>query len=88
MNQIELEKIADSFDRDHDGFIDLSEINAILRGIRRTRSLAKHPVTDSEKIEEEVSRVQRDWKEGGRRSRRKMVSLVDIFVYKLIVVFF
>lgn len=54
MNQIELEKIADSFDRDHDGFIDLSEINAILRGTRRTRSLAKRPVTDSEKIEQEV----------------------------------
>ena len=55
MNQIELEKIADYFDRDHDGFIDLSEINSILRGIRRARSLAKRrPVTDSEKIDRAV----------------------------------
>ena len=57
MNQIELEKIADHFDRDHDGYIDLSEINSILRGIRRARSLAKRqPVTDSEKIDHEVGR--------------------------------
>ena len=55
MNQIELEKIADYFDRDHDGFIDLSEINSILRGIRRARSIAKRrPVTDSEKIDRAV----------------------------------
>jgi len=59
-------------DRDHDCFIDLSEINAILRGTRRTHSLAKRPVTDSEKIEQEVrgysagvwgrSRNSREWK--------------------------
>ena len=56
MNQIELEKIADHFDRDHDGYIDLSEISSILRGIRRARSLAKRqPVSESEKIEYEVS---------------------------------
>ena len=55
MNQIELEKIADHFDRDHDGYIDLGEINSILRGIRRARSLAKrHPLSDSEKIDHEV----------------------------------
>ena len=57
MNQIELEKIADHFDRDHDGYIDLSEINSILRGIRRARSLAKRqPVSDSEKIDHEVGK--------------------------------
>ena len=55
MSQIELEKIADHFDRDHDGYIDLSEINSILRGIRRARSLAKRaPISDSEKIDHEV----------------------------------
>ena len=58
MNQIELEKIADHFDRDHDGYIDLSEISSILRGIRRARSLAKRqPVSDSEKIDHEVSQA-------------------------------
>ena len=55
MSQIELEKIADHFDRDQDGYIDLSEINSILRGIRRARSIAKKPVSDSEKIDHEVS---------------------------------
>ena len=58
MNQIELEKISDHFDRDHDGYIDLSEISSILRGIRRARSLAKRqPVSDSEKIDHEVSQA-------------------------------
>ena len=43
MKQIELEKIADYFDRDNDGLIHLSEINS---------SLAKRqPPTDSEKID-------------------------------------
>ena len=55
MNQIELEKIADHFDRDRDGYIDLSEISSILRGLRRARSLAKkQPISDSEKIDYEV----------------------------------
>ena len=55
MSQIELEKIADHFDRDRDGYIDLSEISSILRGLRRARSLAKkQPVSDSEKIDYEV----------------------------------
>ena len=54
MSQIELEKIADHFDRDRDGYIDLGEINSILRGIRRARSLAKRPLSDSEKIDHEV----------------------------------
>ena len=56
MSQIELEKIADHFDRDRDGYIDLSEISSILRGLRRARSLAKkQPISDTEKIEHEVS---------------------------------
>jgi hypothetical protein len=55
MSQIELEKIADHFDRDRDGYIDLSEISSILRGLRRARSLAKkQPVSDSEKIDYEI----------------------------------
>ena len=56
MSQIELEKIADHFDRDKDGYIDLSEISSILRGLRRARSLAKkQPISDSEKIDYEVA---------------------------------
>ena len=56
MSQIELEKIADHFDRDGDGYIDLSEIISILRGLRRAHSLAKKKsISESEKIEHEVS---------------------------------
>ena len=56
MSQIELEKIADHFDRNGDGYIDLSEISSILRGLRRARSLAKkQPISESEKIDHEVS---------------------------------
>ena len=58
MNQIELEKIADSFDRNKNGLIDLAEISAILKGqkIRRkykTTATAK-PLSDAEKINMEV----------------------------------
>ena len=58
MNQIELEKIADSFDRKKNGLIDLAEISAILKGqkIRRkykTTATAK-PLSDAEKIDMEV----------------------------------
>ena len=39
-----------------DGYIDLSEISSILRGLRRARSLAKkQPISDSEKIDYEVA---------------------------------
>ena len=56
MSQIELEKIADHFDRDGYGYIDLSEISSILGGLRRARSLAKkQPISESEKIDHEVS---------------------------------
>ena len=59
MSQIELEKIADHFDRDKDGYIDLSEISSILRGLRRARSLAKkQPISDSEKIDYEVAIIE------------------------------
>ena len=45
-------KIAVHFDRDRDGYIDLS---SILRRLRRARSLAKkQPISDSEKIDYEV----------------------------------
>ena len=55
INEIELEKIADHFDRDHDGFIDLNEIISILGCNYRERSLAKRrPVTDSQKIDQAV----------------------------------
>ena len=55
MSQIELEKIADHFDRDKDGYIDLSKLSSQLRGQRRARSLTKEqPVSDSGKIDLEV----------------------------------
>ena len=59
MSQIELEKIADHFDRDKDGYIDLSEISSILGGLRRARSLTKkQPISDSEKIDYEVAIIE------------------------------
>ena len=36
MTQIELEKIADTFDRNRDGMIDLNDIMTVVKRIRRT----------------------------------------------------
>ena len=57
MTQIELEKIADSFDKDHSGMIDLNAILGVLKGSsrRRARPLAQEAMTDSDKIENEVN---------------------------------
>ena len=53
------EDIADHFDRDKDGYIDLSEISSILRGLSRARSLTKkQPISDSEKIDCEVAIIE------------------------------
>ena len=60
MNQIELEKIADSFDKDRSGMIDLSEIITVLKGTnRRTRRpvVQEESLTDAQKIENEVREV-------------------------------
>ena len=56
MNQIELEKIADTFDKDRSGMIDLSEIIATLKGSnRRTRRpVVQENMSDAEMIENEV----------------------------------
>ena len=57
MNQIELEKIADTFDKDRSGMIDLSEIITVLKGTnRRTRRpiVQEESLTDAQKIENEV----------------------------------
>ena len=54
MNQIELEKIADFFDKDHSGTIDLSEILRVLKGNRRGKYVVQEALSDSEKIENEV----------------------------------
>lgn len=62
MNQIELEKIADTFDKDRSGMIDLSEIIGELKGSnRKTRRpvVVQEAMTDSQKIENEVSEDQR-----------------------------
>ena len=53
MNQIELEKIADFFDKDRSGVIDLSEILRVLKGSKRGKYI-QEAMTDAEKIENEV----------------------------------
>lgn len=56
MNQIEMEKIADTFDRNRSGNIDLSEIMTVLKGSKswtRVPTLTRQ-MTDSEKIDHEV----------------------------------
>ena len=54
MTQIELEKIADTFDCDRDGMIDLNEIVTVVKGTRRTRPLYAREMSDAEKIDHEV----------------------------------
>ena len=56
MNQIELEKIADTFDKDRSGMIDLSEIISTLKSSnRRTRvPVVQEAVSDAVKIDNEV----------------------------------
>ena len=55
MNQIELEKIADTFDKDRTGLINLSEIVGVLKGSKRYRAMAQESLSDSQKIDHEVS---------------------------------
>ena len=60
MNQIEMEKIADTFDKNKSGLIDLSEIMAILKGQKSKRKFQAHSgparsLSDAEKIDMEVS---------------------------------
>ena len=57
MNQIELEKIADSFDKDRSGTIDLREIVSVLKsGSRHTRRpVVQETLTDQKNIDNEVS---------------------------------
>ena len=61
MNQIEMEKISDNFDRNKSGLIDLAEITAILKGqkVRKQYKAAAtaKPVSDAEKIDLEVSEL-------------------------------
>ena len=55
MNKIELEKIADHFDANKDGIIDMSQIMAVLMGNKkRVRALATASMSDGDKIEHEV----------------------------------
>ncbi len=60
MSQIELEKIADTFDKDRSGMIDLSELFSVLKGSnRRTRRppVVQEVTTDAQKIDNEVSQT-------------------------------
>ena len=54
MNQIEMEKIADALDPNHTNVIDLNEIVSVLKGFKRSRTLSKEKLTDSEKVDHEV----------------------------------
>ena len=58
MNQIEMEKIADSFDRNRSGNIDLAEITAVLKSQKVYRqfktSASAKPISETEKIDLEV----------------------------------
>ncbi len=56
MTQIELEKTADSFDRDRSGMIDLSAILGVLKGRakRRQHAPSQEAMTDDQKIDNEV----------------------------------
>jgi len=56
MNQIELEKIADFFDKDRSGMIDLSDIMSTLKGGSRQtrRRVTQEVVSDAQKIDTEV----------------------------------
>ena len=54
MNQIELEKIADFFDKDRSGLIDLSEILRVIKGSKRGKYVVQEALSDAEKIENEV----------------------------------
>ena len=54
MTQIELEKIADTFDTNRDGMINLNEIMAVVKGTKRTRGMPERSMSDAEKIDHEV----------------------------------
>lgn len=57
MNQIELEKIANEFDKDRSGTIDLGEIVSTLKGSsnRQTRRpVVQEALSDQQKIDTEV----------------------------------
>ena len=56
MNQIEMEKIADVFDRNREGIIDHNEVMSVLRGTKQRRPMmtTRAELTDAEKIEHEV----------------------------------
>ena len=56
MNQIEMEKIADHFDHNRNGNIELSELMSVLKGSKTWKRAAhtNQPMSDAEKIEQEV----------------------------------
>ncbi len=57
MTQIEMEKVADVFDHNRDGMIDLNEILSMLKGTKQRRRVAvatTAELTDSQKIDHEV----------------------------------
>ena len=81
MSQIETEKIADHFDHNRNGNIDLGEIMTVLKG-SKSRARAQptsQPMTDAEKIEHEV---------GHQRDRQIHIFSIYLVCYNSLVPFF
>ena len=55
MTQIELEKVANTFDQGHGGCINLSQMVAVLKGTSKKQFVSQKVLSDSEKIDIEVT---------------------------------
>jgi dystonin len=55
-NQLEMNAVADIFDRDGDGYVDYKEFIAALWPEKESGHSTAHPLTDAQKIEDEVKR--------------------------------
>lgn len=58
MTQIELEKVANTFDQGQSGCINLSEMVAVLKGTSKKQTVSQKVLSDSDKIEIEVMALQ------------------------------
>eukprot|EP00731_Ephydatia_muelleri_P031615 Em0023g122a len=54
MTQIELEKVANTFDQGHSGCINLSQMVAVLKGTSKKQFVSQKVLSDSEKIDIEI----------------------------------
>ena len=58
MTQIELEKVANTFDQGQSGSINLSEMVAVLKGTSKKQSMPQKVMSDADKIDFEVMVLQ------------------------------